>query len=329
MTHIYSIAVIGAGMAGISAATALTRAGHNVKLFDKSRGSGGRMNSKRTDVGDLDMGAQYFTARDSHFRHELKTWLDQGWVVEWAPALYAYDANGLRSAADEQQRFVGAPRMTGLTRQLLQGLEFVSQTRINHLVQNDENAWLLVDEQQQQHGPFDRVIVATPAPQAVALLESAPQLAHAAAQVKMQPGWALAVAFADPLPTPVEACFVRAGALDWISRNSSKPGRTGQDNWVLQSTPEWANDHLEISAEEVTRQLLGAFADVIGSALPEPLFTHAHRWLYARPAEDCKWGALAAPEKHLYVCGDWCMGGRVENAWLSGQQAASTLLEKR
>lgn len=329
MTNSYTIAVIGAGIAGISAAIALNREGHKVKLFDKSRGSGGRMNSKRADVGDLDMGAQYFTARDSHFRHELKTWLDQGWVAEWSPALFAYDHHGLRSAADEQQRFVGSPRMTGLTRQLLQGLDFVSQTRISHLVQDQSNHWLLVDEDQQQYGPFDRVIVATPAPQAVPLLEQSPQLAHAAEQVKMQPGWTLAVAFSDPLPTPVEACFVRAGALDWISRNSSKPGRAGPDSWILQSTPEWASEHLEDDKQAVTRYLLDAFAEIIGCSLPEPVFTHAHRWLYARPADDCKWGALAAPEKDLYVCGDWCMGGRVENAWLSGRQAASTLMEKR
>lgn len=329
MTQTYNIAVIGAGMAGISAATALSRAGHKVRLFDKSRGSGGRMSTKRTDVGDLDMGAQYFTARDSHFRHELKTWLDNGWVAEWAPALYAYDQTGLRSAADEQQRFVGSPRMTGLTRHLLQGLDFASQTRISHLIQNETKQWLLVDEHQHQHGPFDRVIVATPAPQAVPLLEQSPQLSHAAAQVKMLPGWAVAVVFSEPLPTPVEACFVRAGALDWISRNSSKPGRAGQDSWVLQSTPEWAGEHLETDAQEVIHQLLTAFAEVIGCSLPEAAFKHAHRWLYARPAESCNWGALAAPEKALYVCGDWCMGGRVENAWLSGQQAANTLMEKR
>ncbi|MFO7703782.1 MAG: FAD-dependent oxidoreductase [Halopseudomonas sp.] len=329
MMHSHTVAVIGAGLAGISAAIALTREGYSVTLFDKSRGSGGRMNSKRTEVGDLDMGAQYFTARDSHFRHELKTWLDNGWVAEWSPALYAYDHNGLHSAADDQQRFVGNPRMTGLTRQLLQGLDFVSQTRINQLLQDAEKRWLLVDDQARQHGPFDRVIVATPAPQAVPLLEQSPHLAQTAAQMHMQPGWTLAVAFSTPLPTPVEACFVRSGALDWISRNSSKPGRAKQDSWVLQSTPEWAQQHLETDKHEVTRHLLDAFAEVLGCSLPEPLFTHAHRWLYARPADNCKWGALAAPEKDLYVCGDWCMGGRIENAWLSGQQAARTLMAKR
>jgi len=29
----------------------------------------------------------------------------------------------------------------------------------------------------------------------------------------------------------------------------------------------------------------------------------------------------------LYACGDWCLSGRVEGAWLSGQEAARRLLE--
>lgn len=329
MTHALTIAIIGAGMAGISAANALTAEGHAVTLFDKSRGSGGRMSSKRTEFGDMDMGAQYFTARDSQFRQALRNWLDNGWVVEWTPAMYIFDEQGLQSSSDEQQRFVGNPRMTGLSRQLLSGLNLVSQTRIAQLSRDDQNRWTLIDDQHNGHGPFDRVIVATPAPQAVALLDHAPQLAHTTAQVAMDPGWTLALAFSEPLATAVEACFVRTGPLDWISRNSSKPGRNGQDSWVLQSTPQWALAHLEADKAEISRLMLDAFSQVIGSTLPQPAFEHVHRWLYARPATACQWGALAAPEKGLYVCGDWCLGGRIENAWLSGLQAARTLMDKR
>ncbi|WP_022961222.1 NAD(P)/FAD-dependent oxidoreductase [Halopseudomonas pelagia] len=329
MTHTHSIAIIGAGLAGISAGTALAAEGQLVTLFDKSRGSGGRMSSKRTEFGDLDMGAQYFTARDSHFRHELRDWLDKGWVSEWDPAMYSYDDQGLHSSSDDLQRFVGNPRMTGLSRELLAGLNLVSQTHISRLRQDDQSGWLLIDDQDQVHGPFERVIVATPAPQAIPLLEQAPQLAHTVSQVQMDPGWTLAVAFHTPLNTPVEACFVRAGPLDWISRNSSKPGRSTQDSWVLQSTPEWALAHLETDKSEVSRLMLAAFNQIIGGPIPEPAFLHVHRWLYARPTEPCQWGALAAPEKGLYVCGDWCLGGRIENAWLSGQQAARTLMDKR
>jgi len=328
--HAMDIAVIGAGLAGISAAKALTDAGHQVVLFDKSRGSGGRMSSKRTEYGDMDMGAQYFTARDHHFRHELKHWLDQGWVAEWQPALFIHDQDGLRPSQDEQQRFVGAPRMTALSRGLLEGLKLVTETRIIQLQQQGDKAWELIDEQQQVHGPFDRIVVAAPAPQAVPLLEPAVHLAQAAAQIDMEPGWALAVSFAEPLDTPVEACFVRSGCLDWISRNSSKPGRTGNaDNWVLQATPAWSREHIDTDKEEIIQLMLASFSKVMGFNLPAANFVHAHRWLYARPSADAQWGALAAPEKGIYACGDWCMGGRMENAWLSGRQAAHALLGLR
>ena len=69
-----SIAIIGTGLAGLSAAQTLTAAGHDVQLFDKSRGSGGRMASKRSDAGSLDLGAQYFTARDRRFVEVVQQW---------------------------------------------------------------------------------------------------------------------------------------------------------------------------------------------------------------------------------------------------------------
>ncbi|QJD60319.1 NAD(P)-binding protein [Pseudomonas sp. gcc21] len=320
------IAVIGAGLAGVSAASALREADHQVFLFDKSRGCGGRLSTKRTAVGGLDLGAQYFTARDTRFRHALQHWLDSGWVAEWTPRLYCCDATGLHESPDDQQRFVGLPGMSALPRQLLGDAVLTSQTRIAQLHRIDAEQWMLADDTGATYGPFDRVVVAVPAPQAIALLEPAPTLQQTLAQISMSPTWTLAVAFEQPLTTPVDACFVRGGPLDWISRNSSKPGRHGNDSWVAHSTPAWAADHLEASPESVAAHLLDALSDVLGIALAEPAFTYAHRWLLARPDETRNWGALAAPELGLYVCGDWCLDGRVENAWLSGQQTARTLV---
>ena len=74
-------------------------------------------------------------------------------------------------------------------------------------------------------------------------------------------------------------------------------------------------------------QLLGDFAELVGCAVPAPSFTLAHRWLYARPAGNHEWGVLADADLGLYACGDWCLSGRVEGAWLSGQEAARRLIE--
>ena len=57
------IAILGAGITGAAAAASLVQQGYQVTVFDKGRTAGGRMSSKRTEQGYLDMGAQYFTAR--------------------------------------------------------------------------------------------------------------------------------------------------------------------------------------------------------------------------------------------------------------------------
>ncbi|SDS90015.1 hypothetical protein SAMN05216421_2433 [Halopseudomonas xinjiangensis] len=320
------IAIIGAGLAGISAARTLTGKGHSVELYDKSRGSGGRMSSKRTEFGELDMGAQYFTARDPRFRHELQRWLDAGWAAEWSPKMYRFDDVGLAASPDEQTRYVGSPRMTALSRHLLVGLELQSGVRIVELQRNDEQHWNLMDDGGRAYGPFDRVLVATPAPQAVPLLKASPNLAQAAAQVRVAPCWTVALSFSQRLATDVEACFVRHGPLDWVSRHLSKPGRSGADSWIIQSSADWATEHEATGANDVTQQLTEAFAQVLGLNLPEPDQRMAHRWLYARSVEPCAWGALAAPELGLYACGDWCLSGRIEGAWLSGRQAADSVV---
>ena len=321
------IAIIGTGIAGLSAAQALHAAGHPVHLFDKSRGSGGRMSSKRSDAGSLDMGAQYFTARDRRFMAAVQQWQAQGCAAPWTPSLYNSHAGQLSPSPDEQVRWVGKPGMSAITRAMLGDLEVSFSCRITEVFRGEQH-WNLQDADGQSHGPFSHVIIATPAPQATALLASAPKLAGVAASVKMEPTWAVALGFGSALQTPLEGCFVQDSPIDWLARNRSKPGRDNTlDTWVLHATSTWSRQHLDMPKEAVIEHLHGAFAELIGCAVPAPTFSLAHRWLYARPGSAHEWGALSDPDLGIYVCGDWCLSGRVEGAWLSGQEAARRLLE--
>ena len=100
-----SIAIIGAGIAGLSAAQTLRGARCKVSVFDKSRGSGGRLASKRSAFGNLDLGAQYFTARERNFSAQVEHWHQQGLIDTWQPHLYQSNRTGLSHSADEQHRW--------------------------------------------------------------------------------------------------------------------------------------------------------------------------------------------------------------------------------
>ncbi len=319
------IAIIGTGIAGLSAAQALVEAGLDVQLFEKSRGSGGRMASKRSESGSLDLGAQYFTARDRRFAEAVQRWRARGWAAEWTPALYHSREGRLSPSPDEQVRWVGTPRMSSITRAMLGALPVQFSCRITEVFRGDQH-WHLQDADGNSHGPFSHAIIATPAPQATNLLAAAPKLASVAASVTMEPTWSVSLSFAEPLDTPVDGCFVQDSPLDWLARTRSKPGRASSpDSWVLHASSEWSRHNLDLSRERVIEALHGAFAEMIGCAVPPPVESIAHRWLYARPAAAHQWGALSDGDLGLYACGDWCSSGRVEGAWLSGQETAKRL----
>lgn len=318
------VAIIGAGLSGLSAATTLTDAGLRVSIFERLNTAGGRLGS----IEHADMGAQYFTARHPAFRQVSRAWQSKGWVAEWSPRLYLHDCEqGLRPSPDNIQRLVALPSMSALANRLQEGLQLY-HADIDRLQQTADGNWLLWAADGNQHGPFNAVIIATTAQTTRALLTIAPQLQQDMAMMHMLPCWSVELQFSQPLPTLVDACFVKEGPLDWLARNSSKPQRQGNESWLLQSTSAWADQHKDCTPDQVTAELRQAMAKIMGLELPIPSSSHAHYWPDARPAEQVKWGALAVTRLNLYVCGDWCLGGRIENAWLSGQQAAKALLDK-
>lgn len=315
------VAVIGAGMAGLSAARTLAEADLPVTLF-AADATGGRLGIDSAS----DLGAQYFTARHPAFRLACREWQERGWVAAWSPRLYRHDdEQGLCPSPDDIQRLVAVPGMGTLAGRLAQGLQRQSAS-ISSLRRTTEGQWFLGNHDHTEYGPFSAVIIATLPDVAASLLTAAPQLQQDVARVRMRPCWAVELQFEQPLPTLVDACFVRDGPLDWLCRDTSKPQRAPGERWVLQSTASWAEQHAGASEEQVAAELATAMSSVTGLDLPEPVATTALFWPEARPAEQLKWGALAAPRLNLYVCGDWCLGGRVENAWLSGRQAAEALL---
>ena len=196
-------AVIGAGIAGLSCARALAESGVHVTVFDKSRGPGGRMSTRRGEGWACDHGAQYFTARDPLFQAELARWQAAGVAARWQPRLTVFDADGRRAQGgaggdaaggaggdarvDEPARHVGTPRMTAPARLLADGLDLRLQTTVTALQRYDHGWELATAERGLLPEAFDGVLLAVPAPQAVPLLQPvSAELAALAHGTRMQ-----------------------------------------------------------------------------------------------------------------------------------------------
>ncbi len=308
-----TIAVIGAGIAGLACAERLVAAGRSVILFDKGRRPGGRVSTRRVETvsgeASFDHGAQYVTVRDPAFAARIEAWRREGLVVAWPAA--GGDA------------YVGMPGMDAPVAAVAARLDVRRSTRVDAL-ERDDAGWRLTGEGIGETA-FAAVVVTVPAEQVAALAERwDPKLAAAAVAMHSEPCLTVMAAFPERLA--IVADVVRhAGPIGWATRNSAKPGRTGPEAWVIQAEPGWSARHLEDGKPEAMAALLDAFVREMGVRAPKPLTISIHRWRYARAGEGGG-GPMWNPALRLGACGDWTYGPRVEDAWLSGYELAGIML---
>ncbi|QUD89793.1 NAD(P)/FAD-dependent oxidoreductase [Phenylobacterium montanum] len=307
------VAIIGAGLAGLSCAKRLRSVGLEPSLFDKGKGPAGRMASRRlaTPLGEaaLDMGAPYFTVRNAKFAEQVADWALAGLAAPWPDA-----------AADA---WVGAPLMASPLKALTEGLNVRWNAFVGGLSRKPDGWRLHLPDQEQ--GPFDVVVIALPAEQATPLLAlNDLTFMKQSAQSISLPCWTGLFAFDRVLETT--APILRdQGAISWAARNAAKPGRTGPEAWVAHANPVWSLDHLEAEPAQIAQHLLIELLSLTGAGEVRPIAAQAHRWRFAK-SFGLGHGELWNPLTGLGVCGDWLLAPGVESAWLSGFGLAQKII---
>ena len=340
------IAVIGAGIAGITCARTLVQAGHEVTVFDKSRGVGGRMSTRSTAYGTFDHGAQYFTVRDPRFVQALNTTPNvcKPWsatTVRVLDELGRVTSNGLPA---REPHWVPKPGMNALVKQwavpLMAQNQVLLETRVMQIEPDVLNpkGWQLRTEgaggAQQVFSGFDTVLLAMPSTQTSALLESsglAKTFVQKISKVSVGPCWTLMLAFPNAMQPGMSTLGPQWNAarsthhrIAWLARESSKPGRGGIERWTVQASVAWSQEHLEDDAPRVQAKLLRAFSEVTGIRA-EPAYIDTQRWRYAQTVTPLGQSHLWDRKAGLGVCGDWCLGHRVEDGFVSGLELALTV----
>ncbi|MEM9739818.1 MAG: FAD-dependent oxidoreductase [Pseudomonadota bacterium] len=323
-----AVAIIGAGLAGLTCADGLKARGADVVLFDKGRGPGGRMSTRRAEtvLGQVrfDHGAQYISAISPIFSEQLALWDQSGYLVRWQGRFVEIDAHGAVRHAAPKPRWVGVPAMNSLIKALAEPLDVSWGARVEAL-QGGPGSWTLEFEDGcSAAGPFEAVILAIPAEQVGALLDGvAPEMSRVAASVVSAPSWTTMVAFEDSLACDFEAARIDGSPMGWIACNTSKPERGRAETWVIQASRDWSRDHLEDPAEDVTRALLETFIQLTGA--PAPVHAASHRWRFAQAETPAGISHQFDESLTLGTCGDWHLGGQCEQAWLSGRALAKAI----
>lgn len=339
------IAVIGAGIAGLAAARTLAQAGHAVEVFEAQDGVGGRLSGEDSRYGSFDTGAQYFTVRDKRFQQALDA--TGAPCKRWsANAVRVLDAMGRVVEAalpTRESHWVATPHMGALAAHwaapLGEALRRGTQVVAIEADTLQPARWQLrtqgAADSSAVHAGFDAVLIAVPPSAARRLLEApAPALHAALADVTIAPCWSLQLAFPQasqpglPHLGPQWNCARSTHhRVAWVARESSKPGRGSIERWTVQASADWSREHLGDDAARAQAKLLRAFAEITGIRV-EPAWAQARLWTEAKTETPLGRSHLWDAKAGLGVAGDWCIGHRVEDAFVSGLELALATLPR-
>lgn len=309
------VAIVGAGMTGITCAVLLRDLGHEVTIFEKSRGIGGRLATRRVGEGlSFDHGAPCFTVYAQAFREFLNERSPES-LFPWVPASGA-------SRPQSHPYMVSKPGMNGFLKHAATGLD-IRLGREVLSISDHALGWHLNTGAPSEGEAWDIVIVTAPAPQAARLLSFSKRLYPEFNAISMAPCWALMLAFSSPARTPFDVLVPDTDDLAWIGRNSSKPGRDPRfDTWVAHASAEWSQAHLECEGDQVLELLQEQVLAEIDQSDSSTVFAGAHRWRYATTEKALGVPFLSDETGRAFFAGDGCLGPSVEAAFESGKRLA-------
>ena len=324
MTEHTDIIVIGAGLAGLSAASLLKRSGRNVMVIDKGRGLGGRLAGRRIDDACFDHGAQFMTTRDSEFIHQVNQWISAGVAEEWY--------SSFPGQPNSHARYRGVPGMTAIAKHLAADINVKLATRVTAVAQ-EKNSWI-VQMDNGQSLQSEALVITSPVPQSRELLTSSkivlhPETSARLARIRYESCIAVMAILdqSSKIPSP-GALVINQGPIAWIADNQQK-GVSQIPAVTIHASGDFSADHFERNRQQVGRELIEAAGPYLDAKV---INFQVHGWRYSKPTvtdeSRCVLGSRSTSLPTLIFAGDAFGGPRVEGAFLSGQAAAIMLLKE-
>lgn len=317
------VLVVGAGVSGLACARTLADHGLRVTVLEKGRGVGGRLSTRREGEWRFDHGAPSMQFADPRTQPFVTSWVHDGYLTALPDA------------------HIGRGAMSTWPKHLAADLSVKTGVQIARAVRST-TGWTLTEQTGHEYR-VPVLVLAIPAPQAIALLSGANGPAPQALpslqglhDVRMAPCWSTMVVFDSPPPMRLTEQLEQGHLsldderLARCFRQAGLPGRPTAEAWVVQSSADWSRAHLERTADDVCREITPLLQTQLGIA-GTVVHAASHRWRYARTEvgfdATCLWDGAA----HLGACGDFAVAfpqaaSDVERAWLSGVAMAGRIL---
>lgn len=322
------IAIIGAGLSGLIVAKNFSQQ-NDVTIFEKARGVGGRMATRRTDEFNFDHGTQYFTAKNSEFQALCRQMQNAGIIDLWNCTFAEIKGTKIERKypfSETIPHFVATPQMNGFCKYLSKNLNVIVEVKIEKIIFENKK-WKLIDANANKYNDFDILIVAIPSHQAVEILPQNFAYFHEISNVKMQGCFTLMIGLNKKIPMEFDAGIIKNSILSWVANNASKPQRAEKIALTVHSSNEWAEKNLESDQEGIKNQMMMEIQKIVPFKNEDVAYSIIHRWRYANAPKRNGEKSYFDTNLQLGICGDYLIQGRVESAFLSGIDLVNKIIK--
>ena len=321
------IAIIGAGLAGISLAS-LIKDKFNIKIFEKSRGVGGRMSTRKSFPFTFDHGAQFFKIETKEFLEFASEMLHKNIIKPWNFKYAHYDGNDLKKITilkNKDKYFVGVPHMDSIVKYLSNDLDILLNTKVEKILKKNHK-WQLIDQNKKIHAEYDWIVLSLPAEQSFNFISKDTNFYSSIKKIKMKGCFSLMIGFEKPIILNFDAAFIENKDISWIAVNSSKPARKGKYSIIVNSSYEFAKKNINTPKIKVLSHLYEETRKFINQNLANPTLKNLHQWMYVEAEKAPIKDFFIDTNKNIGVCGDWFLNSRVENAFTSALKLSKQII---
>lgn len=307
------IGIIGAGIAGLTIANEIKNK-HNITVFEKSRGFGGRLSTRYADPFYFDHGCPYFEAKTPVFQEFCTKLEEQSILTKWQPREVEITQNITKELV-KSNYYTGNPKMNDIGKFLAQGLD-VLQSEVSR-VEYKNNQWNIFDKEHKTYSGYDFIIFAIP-PKQIRNILSQELWCTNLQNAQMQGVFSLMLGIDDDSSLNFDVGHCESALIERIIVNSKKPNRNQAASVVVFSSSKWAEDNMENDINANMEVLQQEFFRITGIDASNLKHSAIHRWRYAF----CQ-NPLEKPiiQKHFASCGDWAHPkANVEGAFLSAKE---------
>lgn len=339
------IGIIGAGISGLAAGRVLAKAGHEVTVFEKSYGYGGRAATRY--AGDqlktkVDHGLPMFTATSPEFRDFTNELLDNHLIQQWGRSISVFDGHGTylkNPNPSDEISYTSVDGMNRLGHYLSRWVDVKKNSKVGGLTyfgknRNNRKPWI-INFTSSKTFSADAVIIALPAPQAYGILAmtidqtKTLKIVREIDEIHYRPSYSLMVGYGDKGSPDWEGMICKSSVLEFISNEATK-WVSQETSFVLHGCESFSREHLKSDKEHVAKLMLAEFAEAEGGWVTSPDWHQLHLWRYSRPKRviNRPFFDLETDDAPLALVGDYYDGDTIDAAYRSGVFLAKSWLSK-